>query len=356
MHHLSKRSKIPNEQGGILPFPKFGSQFPPLNVFYLSTYIEMEAEDEGSTSPRVLGLSARDGLTEAVRELNLSSVSNTLITNPSNTCSDCDINYENCTSQVVSRTSLTDDAKQLPNDANATKLESPSPLQVSKRKRGNDIAPIITKQSILSKRILLIPRRSNSVTFDLQNNAATNPDGLTWSPSSSNASSPAASDTEPVPNMEEADQNPNEMIVESTVEVRTTPSNAGVGMSNQPSRPRSNALTEQTQTQDPDDQYQVITKAEPLWLLMKKHRAYEQRAKLRSSLLNNLLVNDITPMWALRRHYEPRPQYIVFSPAMLELSQKHAREVTHLAYSELLTKAAEEKERADEFEEITKQI
>ena len=150
------------------------------------------------------------------------------------------------------------------------------------------------------------------------------------------------------------------LTVSNTVTVTTTPASEEMAQS----RPRltpfvpptAQGLTEQTQTQDPDDEYKVIERAEQLWLLMKKHRSYEQRAKLRGLLIKNLLENDLTPIWAIRRDHEPRPQYIQYSPAMLALTKRHARELSQLAYTELFAISRQEKERADEFEEITEAI
>lgn len=127
-----------------------------------------------------------------------------------------------------------------------------------------------------------------------------------------------------------------------------------------PSRYRTAAPLDATEgTQTPlivPPEVEIIPKATPIWLLSKKHRAYEQRADLRSRLIEDLLKHSMVPSWALRQDYVERPPYIECTPAMLELTQRHAREVATQARDDLLITATEERERADDFLNIVQGI
>ena len=117
------------------------------------------------------------------------------------------------------------------------------------------------------------------------------------------------------------------------------------------------AANEATQTTDGQpEENKVHEKALQIWLLSKNHRSYEQRATLRSRLIRNLLKEGLTPRWALRKDYEPRPQYVETTTAMLALIKCHAFEIATQARDDLNAKATEEQIRADEYLNIVQSI
>ena len=322
----------------------------------------MSDGDESNSLLWVQGPLAKDGLTEAVRDLNLTSVRNSKIALTDDRVNECVALWQNdiaSTQVIVSENPLPELQTMLLDKSSVTSTGSASPMQPLKRKRGEENSILaLPKPNEKPQRTVSIPCRTNKVTFVLQNNPAgenTPPEDL-----SDTASQSSASEAEMQQGPSNDDNGAESLTVSNTVTVITTPTNEVV---EQP-RPRltpfvpptAQGVTEKTQTQDPDDEYKVIERAEQLWLLMKKHRSYEQRAKLRGLLIKNLLENDITPIWAIRRDHEPRPQYIQYSPAMLALTKRHARELSQLAYTELFATSRQEKERADEFQEITEAI
>ena len=330
----------------------------------------MAEEKEGNSIPTVPDNYARDGLTEAVRELNLSSVRNSKLNLTENRVNECVANWNFVNAMpnvIVSSTNLPELQTDVTKITSVTSTESASPMQPPKRKRGEEISdPCERIVDDKPKRILTIPRRLNKVSFILQNNSAAaklNTEKLEDSSSSSNSS---ASEAEMLVERDEDDDlEAVDLEVASHVTVHTSDPTVEPGTSNSamlppvPQKivpPASASLTEETQTLDPDEEYQVIPKAEQIWLLMKKHRSYQQRARLRGLLIRNLLENGMTPLWAIRRDHEPRPQYIQYSPSMIEMTKRHARELAQLASSELLSLSREEKDRADEYQEITEAI
>lgn len=110
-----------------------------------------------------------------------------------------------------------------------------------------------------------------------------------------------------------------------------------------------------TQTADLDD-FQVLDLALDIWLLAKKHRVYEQRAQLRYRQMKSLLDTGITPMWAIRGDYHTRPPYVMITPELVEITTRHAKEVTMAAYFELVQRAAGDKKQAVRYMSIVKNI
>ena len=110
-----------------------------------------------------------------------------------------------------------------------------------------------------------------------------------------------------------------------------------------------------TQTADLDD-FQVLDLALDIWLLAKKHRVYEQRAQLRLRQMKSLMDSGITPMWAVRGDYHTRPPYVMITPEMVDITKRHAKEVTMAAYFELVQRAAGDKKQADRYMSIVEGI
>ena len=83
--------------------------------------------------------------------------------------------------------------------------------------------------------------------------------------------------------------------------------------------PRTNEGT-QTSIQET---YVIRPEAAKVWLIAKKHRTYEQRARLRAAHIQASLKASKTPMWALRRDYNPKPPYLEFTAGMDALQRRH---------------------------------
>ena len=223
--------------------------------------------------------------------------------------------------------------------------ESNSPtseILAGKRKRSGDeliTSTTVTKNAI---RTLRIPRKSNKVSFDLQNNNAASTSKVKPAVAHSIAPSDSSSTL--------LDSNNNDM--DSTERKNPRPQVVQNDQIPGPSR----AITEPTQMEDPDEEYMVIPRATDIWLLMKKHHAYEQRHRLRAAQLQGLMQQEITPMWAIRRDQEQRPQFLTTTPEQIDLARTHARELCELTYVELLTRESEDHEKADDYEAIVRDI
>jgi len=285
---------------------------------------------------------APSSLSEAVNNLNNLTVSanlnNPLQINVSNILPVMsDIIVFHSATDVLNPTVLLSDSEDLSNAATQTSSTDMAPL-APKSKRKRDEFPVIKTNASCTtisslERFKFVPRSKlmKSVSFDLQASMSVDEQAAgATTPAASSASLPRATGTHPPEQIRE-------------------------------SGPRRVAqLDESEATQTPmdlaPDQFSVNPKAMDIWLLSKKHRSYEQRATLRARLIEDHLKHGTVPLWALRRDYEPRPQYIECTPEMLALTKRHAREVAQQALNDLEAKAAEEQVKADDFLNITQQI
>ena len=290
----------------------------------------MDSSDESrpvTPEPDVDSPVQKGVLSEKVIDLNLATVSITSFCKPGN--------IENIVSQfidsnvpaiidLIETTTLSDDSINILNMATQT---SSSELCVSapSAKRRRDVFP---KPSVSlpttfpndnhTDRRIQLANRSKTVTFTLQNKQE-------------DIASPSTVETTTAME-EEADSDADDLLPVM----------------------RHRIATEATQTPDlRPDEVVILPQALPIWLLSKKHRSFEQRARLRARLLTSCLRTSITPRWALRKDQEPRPQYIENTAGMLTLMKRHAREVTEQARDDLEAKSQEEGQRADDYLSIT---
>ena len=264
-------------------------------------------------------------LREKVNLLNLSTVSVTSCNKPgymNNMISQFQEHVIPAVEDLINNSTLSDESINIFSMATQT---SSSELCIStpsaKRRRDVFPKPVVSLPAILpNERSFHIANRSKNVTFTFQE--------AVKDTSQAAATSATA--------MEEEDSDDDENLRPVTTH---------------------RIATESTQTFDhrPDDVV-IHPKALPIWLLSKKHRSYEQRATLRARLMTSCLKTSITPRWALRKDQEPRPQYITNTPAMLLLQKRHALEITEQARNDLLARASEEGQRADDYLSITHQI
>lgn len=116
-------------------------------------------------------------------------------------------------------------------------------------------------------------------------------------------------------------------------------------------------VSEGTQTSETKkDEYMVQRDALDIWHLEKKHRTYEQRARLRALYLKSLLNQGMGPAWCIRRDNIQRPSFVEPTDEMAALTRRLSREVAEQAMRDLLRRAREEKIRADHFAKVVKGI
>ena len=97
----------------------------------------MAEEKEGNSIPTVPDNNARDGLTEAVRELNLSSVRNSKLNLTENRVNECVANWNFVNAMpnvIVSSTNMPELQTDVTKITSVTSTESASPMQPPKRK------------------------------------------------------------------------------------------------------------------------------------------------------------------------------------------------------------------------------
>ena len=64
----------------------------------------------------------------------------------------------------------------------------------------------------------------------------------------------------------------------------------------------------------------------------------------------------ITPMWAIRGDYFTRPPYVMITPELVDITKRHAKEVTMACYFELMQRANGDKKQADRYLQIVQSI
>ena len=105
----------------------------------------------------------------------------------------------------------------------------------------------------------------------------------------------------------------------------------------------------------PDEDYEVIKEAAPIWRSALTHRTHENRAMLRATMYKEFIEGNINPLWTYG--LERIPDYLKpLSATMLSKFHANAKELTDLAYNELLAKNASEKQMAANHESITKTL
>ena len=108
----------------------------------------------------------------------------------------------------------------------------------------------------------------------------------------------------------------------------------------------------------PKQPLKLLTAAEPMWNCAKKHRAMEQKAKLRADTLEYLQSEDITPGYFLG--IDKIPRYYIrdgeLPTPLTDLIFKQGRERTGVAIDYLRQEQQREKSRADYYDQATRDL